>query len=368
MSLQPDDASPLAPGPRRALQPGGGPRAAAPRGSARRGRAGAAALLVLCAAAAAAGHPLAPSLLELRAAEGTTWQVRWKTPLRGPAGLRPAPVLPAHCRETEPPRGRRDGAAWLETWTVDCGPAGLAGARVGVAGLGPDAGGVIVRMETPDGRRTGGLLSAGAPDLRVPEGGARLRRFAGHLRLGAAHLALGWDHVLFVLGLLALVRGRRMLLWTVTAFTAGHSVTLSLAVLGFVNARAAWVEVAIAASLLVVGAEVGRAADGRPGALGRRPAAMAGAFGLLHGMGFAGALLEAGLPPNEIPLALFGFNLGIEVGQLALIVLALAVARALAPVLRRPPARAPRLAAAYGIGALAAFWMLERAAFALGPR
>jgi hypothetical protein len=317
-----------------------------------------------------AAHPLAPSLLELRASQGSPGEVtvRWKTPLQGPSGMRLVPELPRRCRETSTPKGRRDGTGWVETWTMDCGAEGLAGARVGVSGLGPEAGGVVVRVVDARGRATQRLLSAARPAIEVPAGGRPLALVGDYAALGVRHLVFGWDHALFVLGLLLLVRGPGALILTVTAFTLGHSITLSLAALGHVNARPAWIEVAIAATLVLLAAEIAQAAEGRAGALGRRPARMAALFGLLHGLGFAAALAEIGLPPDEIPLALLGFNAGIELGQLGLVLAALAAWRATRPLRRARAARRTRLVAAYALGTVAGWWLLERLAWALGPR
>jgi hypothetical protein len=164
-----------------------------------------------------------------------------------------------------------------------------------------------------------------------------------------------------VFGLLLWVHGRRRLVATITAFTVGHSVTLSLAVLGVVAFSARWVEVAIAFSLLVLAAELARPASPAPSPLGRRPWMLALCFGLLHGFGFAGALAEAGLPIGEIPLALFAFNAGIEAGQLAFV----AGVVLLRPMVERlavgSPAWLPR-APVYAMGSLAAYWCFERGA------
>jgi hypothetical protein len=162
------------------------------------------------------------------------------------------------------------------------------------------------------------------------------------------------------------VDGGRRLTYTVTAFTAGHSVTLSLAVLGFVAFPTSLVEVVIAATILAVGVELAREQD-RPTLMRRWPWVMAGSFGLLHGLGFAGALAEIGLPAGEIPLALLAFNVGIEIGQLLFVGVVIAGRRLLQPLLRAGPALLSRVPA-YGIGGLAAYWCFERAAALLEGR
>jgi hydrogenase/urease accessory protein HupE len=175
---------------------------------------------------------------------------------------------------------------------------------------------------------------------------------SSYVRLGVLHISTGPDHLLFVLGLVLLVVGRRRLLWTITAFTVGHSVTLSLASLGLVHIPPAPIEVAIALTLLWVAIELARD-RAQPTWSRRFPWALAFVFGLLHGLGFAGALAQVGLPDSEIPLALFGFNVGIEIGQLIFVGAILLV---------RPLTRDPRLSPvpACAIGTLASFFMLDR--------
>jgi len=180
-----------------------------------------------------------------------------------------------------------------------------------------------------------------------------------YTELGVEHILTGFDHLLFVLALVLLVGRGKMLLWTVTAFTLGHSVTLALAVLEWILLPQAPIEIAIAFSIYVLAIEIVRKQQGKATLVNRAPWVVAGLFGLLHGLGFAGALAEVGLPSHEIPLALFSFNVGIEVGQLLFVALVL-VAWAL---LRATPIRWPARiidVPAYAIGGLAVFWVFER--------
>jgi hypothetical protein len=187
----------------------------------------------------------------------------------------------------------------------------------------------------------------------------------GYALLGVEHILTGWDHLLFVLGLVLLVGPGRMLLWTVTAFTAGHSITLALASLGLVNVPQGATEAAIALSIYLLAVELVRSSGGRVTFMQRAPWLVAGGFGLLHGLGFAGALAAVGLPQGEIPLALFAFNVGIELGQLAFVGTILAGMAALGRLrVTWPTWVSP--APAYAIGALAIYWFLERVAGSLG--
>jgi hydrogenase/urease accessory protein HupE len=191
-----------------------------------------------------------------------------------------------------------------------------------------------------------------------------------YLWLGVEHILFGFDHLLFVLVLVILVRDWRRVALTVTAFTVAHSITLAAATLGFVNVPGRPVEAAIALSIVLVAVEIVNARREMPSLTARWPWLIAFCFGLLHGFGFAGALAEVGLPQHAIPLALLFFNLGVEIGQLAfvaaILVMGELVRRAMA--LRFEPAPIQRMSdgldvtAAYAIGALAAYWLIERTA------
>jgi len=162
-----------------------------------------------------------------------------------------------------------------------------------------------------------------------------------------------------VLGLVLLTRGMWPLVRTVTAFTVAHSITLALATLGYVHVPPAPVEALIALSIVFVAVEVVHLHRGREGLTARKPWLIAFAFGLLHGLGFAGALSEVGLPPGHIPTALLFFNLGVEIGQLVFI----AAVLGLAALIRRIPVAQPRwvkLTAPYAVGSIAMFWVFER--------
>jgi len=213
------------------------------------------------------------------------------------------------------------------------------------------------------------FLSA-TTELALPTREPHRAIFWSYRALGFGHVLSGYDHLLFVLGLLLLVHGRRRLLLTITAFTLGHSVTLAAAVLDAIAVDPDLVEICIAASFVLLAADIvnSATAGGRPGVFARHPSGVAGAFGLLHGLGFAGALEATGILSGEIPLALLAFNLGIEVGQLLFIACVLAFAGLLSSGL---PTRLPaqcRLLPAYAIGTVAFAWVIERSLAALGLR
>jgi hypothetical protein len=287
--------------------------------------------VLLLVAGRAEAHRLAPSYLELVEAANGRFTVTWRTPDVVARGARLAPVLP--CETEGRPELAREPGARVERSLVAC-AGGLVGRELrvdGLAGSGTDA---IVHVAFADGREVRAVLSATRPALRVPERERALDVAAAYGRLGVEHLATGVDHALLVLGLLALLGGGRPLLVAITAFTAGHSVTLAAASLAGLRLPAPPVELAIAASLVALAAAL---AEPAASSLRRSPALLPFGFGLLHGLGFAGTLAEAGLPSHALPLALLSFNLGIEVGQLALVALAAPVFAALAraPLPRR---------------------------------
>ncbi|MCC6765205.1 MAG: HupE/UreJ family protein [Deltaproteobacteria bacterium] len=366
-----------------------GSRAAAGHG-ARRGAAGcrlasprarvarplALALLVGLGALAAAparvgAHALSPALLGLRETTPGTFAVTWKIPTLRLIGAELRPVLPPACAATGPPTIDETTESLTSHWTADCGTTGLVGATLGVDGLGGAKTDALLHLELADGRTIDTVLRARDPTFIVSERDTALdvaRRYVG---LGVDHILTGYDHLLFVFGLLLLATDWRRLVATITAFTLGHSVTLTLAVLDVARVPPAPVEVLIAFSIFVLAVELARPrsradADRLDGGAGgatrmrRRPWLMALAFGFLHGLGFAGTLRAAGLPADAVPLALLGFNAGIELGQLAFVLTVLALRALTRPVVARLPAWADAVPI-YAMGSLAACWMIERA-------
>ena len=249
----------------------------------------------------------------------------------------------------------------LERWRIECGGDGLVGRTVGIEADGPIDVDVLVRIELADGRSIRRVLRRAETSMVVPARASKGRVLIDYGRIGFEHILSGADHLLFVLGLFLLCTSTASLVKTITAFTVGHSVTLSLAVLGVTQLPPGPIEVLIAASVLALAVELARDAPDDATWMRRHPWPMSLAFGLLHGLGFAGALREVGLPSGEIPLSLFAFNVGIEVGQLVFVGALLA----LAPLVRRLPFPVPARAAVYAMGSLAAFWVLDRSAAVL---
>jgi hydrogenase/urease accessory protein HupE len=312
-------------------------------------------------ASALAAHEVRPAYLEIRETGGETYELEFKVPAKGEDLRLGLDVeLPARCAPIAEPRPRFSAGAFVESWSVRC-PGGLAGEAVRIAGLEATMTDALARVERSDGAVQSERLTPAAPSFVIEASPSRFAVVSTYLVLGVEHILGGFDHLLFVLALVMLVRGGRRLVATITAFTAAHSLTLSAASLGLVSVPIAPVEATIALSIAFVAAEIVHGRRGRPGLTASRPWLVAFAFGLLHGLGFASALAEIGLPHGAIPLALACFNVGVEIGQLLFVGAALAGLE----ILRRRRVSVPRwaeLATPYAIGGLAMFWTIERLA------
>ena len=311
-------------------------------------------------AASSYSHALQPGYLALRSIDKGIYAVTWKTPAIGARPMAIAARLPESCDPRTPGQPIWDGAAYLARWTATC-PGGLVGGTIAIEGLAATQTDVLVRIQRLDGTEQTVRLTPTAPSFVVEAVPGRFDVAGTYLALGIEHILLGIDHLLFVLALLILVSGWRRLVWTITAFTAAHSITLAAATLGFVRVAQGPVEAVIALSIVFVAMEIVHTRQGRPGITERRPWIVAFAFGLLHGFGFAGALAQLGLPENDIPIALLFFNVGVEVGQLMFVAAVLAIIA----TWRRLEAPWPQWAwriPVYAIGSLATYWTIERVA------
>ena len=288
----------------------------------------------------AAAHEMSMAEMDVReAARGEfVWQWTARNDRQGSL-VDLVPVWPQGCRG--------DGNV------VHCGEVGMRGTLT-IEGVGKSYSAALVKIRWLDGEGRVYTLTAGQPTVHL-YGAADDRRgmqeiASAYLVLGVEHILSGTDHLLFVIGLLLLVGFRRRLVWTITAFTVAHSLTLASAALGWLTLRSAPVEACIALSIVLVAAE----ALHRKDTLARRfPALVAFLFGLVHGLGFAGALKEIGLPENHLPIALLTFNVGVEIGQLLTVAVAWLVWQAAA---RLPAVQRLRTVLLYGIGSVAAWW------------
>jgi hydrogenase/urease accessory protein HupE len=301
-----------------------------------------AASVLLCARVAVA-HEMSMAELELRELGPGEFFWQWTSSGNNEAGDGLSPHWPDQCN--------------VEANMLRCGPDGLTG-TLSVGGVGDRYSAAMVKVIWQDGKSSVYTITAAQPEARL-YGSADDRRGFGEIAraytvLGVEHILSGFDHLLFVLALLFLVGFNRRLLLTITAFTLAHSLTLALSALGLVTLRSPPVEATIALSIALVAAE----ALNREATLARRwPALVAFLFGLVHGLGFAGALQEIGLPQKHLSVALLTFNVGVELGQLLVVAAAYATYRLLKS---RPAFVAARAPALYAIGAMAAYWSIGR--------
>lgn len=309
-------------------------------------------LLLVCLALwnpFAAAHEMSMAEMQVREVSPGKFLWQWMAGEKRPPGEVLRPVWPEDCR--------------TESGMLRCGEDGLAG-TLSILGVGKSFSAAIVKISWLDGQSRVYTLTAGQPSVQLygsAEDGRSLGEIASiYTALGIEHILTGADHLLFVVGLLFLVGFNRRLIWTITAFTLAHSVTLALSALGWLVLRSPPVEATIALSIVLVARE----ALHQEQTLARRfPALVAFLFGLMHGLGFAGALKEIGLPENHLPAALFTFNVGVELGQLLIVAVAWLIWLLASRIPRLAPARTGLL---YGIGTMAAYWSWERAVAIFG--
>jgi hypothetical protein len=320
-------------------------------------------LAILCGAVTpVAAHEVRPAYLQIREIAPAKYDVLWKTPAQGDMRLALNVVLPPACRDVGESRSTPVGEAFIQRWLSVC-EGGLAGQHIAIENLEASLTDVILRFEPLTGTAKTLRMDGATPRITIPARQSVTDVGVTYFRLGVEHILFGFDHLLFVLCLLMLAGGAARLLGAITAFTVAHSITLAATTFGWLRLPIAPVEACIALSIAFVAAEILRVRQGMSGhgttVTARWPWIAALGFGLLHGLGFASALREIGLPDDAVPLALLFFNLGVEAGQILFVgsMLALAVCwRKYGPRLPSWGWRAPP----YVAGVLAAFWFLER--------
>jgi hypothetical protein len=300
-----------------------------------------------------------PALLEITEREGGWIDVTWKVPTMGEQVLALTPVMPEFLQPMGPGSGHRVAGAWIETKSYSAGEQVLNGATVSVDGLVQVPADVVVRVNLADGTEHSAILRSVNNSFTIPEQVTRVELAVSYWKMGTIHILEGMDHLLFLLTLLLIVNGFIPLLKTVTAFTLAHSLTLALATLGIVNIPPVPTEAVISLSIVLLAVEVVHKNQGQLTSSERFPWLVAFTFGLVHGLGFAGALSEIGVPQNEVPLALLMFNVGVETGQVMFVT---AVSLLLAGLHRLHGRSALTMARAtpYAIGGVAAFWTIDR--------
>jgi len=316
------------------------------------------ALVMLALVQNVSAHEVRPAYLELRQTDGGMYAVLWKVPAIGEMRLSIHPRFPENCKPVGEVTSYRGGDSYAEHLNIAC-PGGLNGRTIAIDGLAATMTDVLVRIEFTDGTTWTQRLKPSAPAAMIPKTASRLQTAGVYLKLGVEHILSGVDHLMFVLALIILTRGGWKLVKTVTAFTLSHSVTLTAATLGFVHVPQRPVEAVIALSIVFVAAEILRMRRGIKSITASAPWMVAFSFGLIHGLGFAGGLSDAGLPALHIPTALLFFSLGVESGHFLFIGVLLSLI-ALARQVRIPFPRWTELVPPYAIGGVAMFWVIQR--------
>jgi hydrogenase/urease accessory protein HupE len=300
-----------------------------------------------------------PALLDIKEQNTGLFVVTWKVPMRGDKVLDIKPQLPDSLELVGTPTLQKVPGALIEHATYKNNAESLTGQMITIDGLTEVQTDVLLLIQLQDATQHSAILRPSSPEFTIPLEASKFKVAGDYWRMGTIHILEGVDHLLFVLALLLIVVGFKQLLTAVTAFTVAHSITLVLATLGVVHVPAAPTEAIIALSILFLATEIVHKHNGQFSLTEKYPWIVAFVFGLFHGLGFAGALSEIGVPQHEVPLALLMFNVGVETGQLLFI----AVVLSLIAVLKKLPFTVSQGAwrlLPYGIGSVAAFWTIER--------
>ena len=315
-------------------------------------------LVILLVAPLAHAHEARPGYLEIKETARNQFSVLWRTPIQ--AGMRlPIALSIPDVLNLKSPEVEELTDSLVERRWIDAGPKGLAGKRIEFVGLELTITDVLARVEMIDGRKWTMIARPSQPWVEIGASQTWLEVAGNYVVEGIRHILFGADHLLFVLGLLLIVKDRWMLLKTVSAFTVAHSITLAIATFGYAEVPVLPLNAAIALSILFLGPEIVRSWRGETSFTLNHPWVVAFAFGLLHGFGFASALTSAGLPRAELPLALVSFNVGVELGQLGFVGLILALESSFR-VLEVQWPRWVQILPAYTVGSLGAFWTVQR--------
>lgn len=314
--------------------------------------------ITVTAAAPAFAHEIRPAFLQIREIEPASYDMVWKTPAQGDMRLALNVVLPSECRNVGEPRTTPVNGAVVQRWRSTC-DGGLAGKQIAIENLAASLTDVILRFEPLAGSPKTLRMDGATPQVTIPVRQSVANIGGTYFGLGVEHILFGFDHLLFVLCLLILVRSPGRLLGAITAFTVAHSITLAGTTFGWIHLASAPVEACIALSIAFVAAETIRVRRSAASTTQRWPWIASFAFGLLHGFGFASALREIGLPDDAVPLALLCFNLGVEGGQILFISAVLAAKVCWQKYGPPTPAWGWR-ALPYIAGIAACFWFVER--------
>ena len=317
-------------------------------------------ILFSISSAKSRAHEIRPAYLEIKEIGANRVSVFWKQPVSGESGIYLVPILSSGWLNDTASVNSSSGAVLIRQWNIKTRNS-IAGQTITIDGLKNTITDVLVNITFRDGTKLTRIILPSDPTLLVEKSEHTTLPVLDYLRLGIEHILSGIDHLLFVLALILIVRGKMRLFKTVTAFTVAHSITLAAATLGWVHIPSAPVEAVIALSIIFLAVELVHYYRGEPVFSSRYPWVVAFIFGLLHGFGFAGALANVGLPEHDIPLALLLFNLGVETGQIIFILGIMVIIWLIHDTFKKIPDWS-RWIPPYTIGCMAAVWFFQRLA------
>lgn len=304
-------------------------------------------------------HEVRPAYLEIKQQDVETYNMFWKVPRLDEAVLKIQPQFSGNFELQQQGLPTSIPGAMLFHYQLK-GDSTLAGQKLHIDNLNKTMIDVLVTITYLNGEKVTLMMQPDKNDVVLPGETSRSQVIKTYTILGIEHIWFGIDHLLFVLALIIITVGFKKIVKTITAFTIAHSITLSLAVLGYVHFPTPPVEAVIALSIVFLALEMIRKSEGKQTLTSQKPWIVAFTFGMLHGFGFAGALADVGLPQIDIPMALAFFNVGVELGQIAFVVVVLAILKLI--YLKKEWPTLLRKIPAYAIGSLASFWMIERIA------
>jgi len=302
-------------------------------------------------------HEIRPAYLQIIQTSETTYEVFWKVPRMGDQVPKIHPIFPPFFSVEELKNPNQTPTSAIYSYRISSQET-LQGNILTIYGLNKTLIDALVTITYLNGEKVTLMLQPDKDSTIIPGETSTSDVVKTYTLLGFEHILLGIDHLLFVLALILITKGRWKILKTITAFTIAHSITLSLAALGYVNFPTPPVEAVIALSIVFLAVEIINNLNGKQTITSKKPWLVAFTFGLLHGFGFAGALANIGLPQQDIPWALAFFNIGVELGQIAFVLVVLIFIRLFA--LKKKWPLFVKKVPAYAIGSLAAFWLVER--------
>lgn len=302
-------------------------------------------------------HEVRPAYLGIQQLDSITYRITWKIPALGDMVPRISPVFPEAWEVRQLDVRQLNASVRRDFEFTSSEP--INGQVLGVEGLSKTLIDVLINVELKNGEQYSRIITPDQPFYEIPRQSSAWETVRTYLVLGIDHILLGIDHLLFVLALIFVTRGKWKIIKTVTSFTIAHSITLSLAALGFVRIPIPPVEAVIALSIVFLATEIISHREGNDSLTYRNPWLVAFTFGLLHGFGFASALSETGLPQNAIPLALAFFNVGVEVGQVAFVLVILIVEWGVSALRVKIPPFLEKVPV-YLIGGVSSYWLIDR--------